>query len=129
MEPTEHPGHGWVDVRDVAAAHIRALESQDAGGQRIIVSGGEWVWQDMSKLMHPMLIISKTNANKAVNAALSLPGSIYKPHADVSGPKGVTTRLIKFDTRKEKRLLGIQFRTLQEHVYDILVDYIKRGWY
>ncbi|KAJ2977227.1 hypothetical protein NQ176_g4494 [Zarea fungicola] len=26
MEPTERPGHGWVDVRDVAAAHIRALE-------------------------------------------------------------------------------------------------------
>lgn len=34
-------GSAWVDVRDVAEAHVRALEREGAGGERIIVSGGE----------------------------------------------------------------------------------------
>jgi nucleoside-diphosphate-sugar epimerase len=36
----------WVDVRDLAEAHIRALEVEDAGGKRFIISGGNFVWQD-----------------------------------------------------------------------------------
>ncbi|KAK0487355.1 D-lactaldehyde dehydrogenase [Armillaria novae-zelandiae] len=42
--PLTTPGHGWVDVRDVATAHIRALEVPNAGGEKIIVSAGSWVW-------------------------------------------------------------------------------------
>ena len=30
----------WVDVRDVALAHVLALEKPDAGGERIIVTAG-----------------------------------------------------------------------------------------
>lgn len=33
-------GSGWVDVRDLAEAHVRALSREEAGGQRIIVSQG-----------------------------------------------------------------------------------------
>lgn len=36
----------FVDVRDVARAHVRALEVEGAGGQRIITSAGEFIWQD-----------------------------------------------------------------------------------
>lgn len=32
----------WVDVRDVADAHVNALERPEAGGQRFIVSAGEF---------------------------------------------------------------------------------------
>jgi nucleoside-diphosphate-sugar epimerase len=34
-------GNTWVDVRDLAEAHVRALEREGAGGERIIVSGGK----------------------------------------------------------------------------------------
>jgi hypothetical protein len=30
----------WVDVRDLALAHVLALQKKDAGGERIIVSAG-----------------------------------------------------------------------------------------
>ena len=30
----------WVDVRDIAMAHVIALEQEEAGGERIIVSAG-----------------------------------------------------------------------------------------
>lgn len=36
----------FVDVRDVARAHVRALEVGKAGGERVIVSAGEFIWQD-----------------------------------------------------------------------------------
>ena len=36
------PGGGaWVDVQDVAEAHVRALEREAAGGERITASAGE----------------------------------------------------------------------------------------
>jgi nucleoside-diphosphate-sugar epimerase len=34
-------GSAWVDVRDVAEAHVRALEREEAGGERITASSGE----------------------------------------------------------------------------------------
>ena len=39
-------GSAWVDVRDLALAHRLALEKGEAGGERIIVSKGPFVWQD-----------------------------------------------------------------------------------
>jgi len=35
----------WVDVRDVATAHVAALEEKVKGNQRFLVSGGEFSWQ------------------------------------------------------------------------------------
>ncbi|EEB90816.1 hypothetical protein MPER_10931, partial [Moniliophthora perniciosa FA553] len=41
------PGDGWVDVRDCAEAHVRALEVPAAGGERIITcAGSPFKWQD-----------------------------------------------------------------------------------
>jgi nucleoside-diphosphate-sugar epimerase len=39
-------GSGWIDVRDVALSVVLALETPAAGGERIIVCAGEYVWQD-----------------------------------------------------------------------------------
>ena len=41
--PKEHLlySESWVDVRDVALAHVLSLEKAAAGGERIIVSAGK----------------------------------------------------------------------------------------
>ena len=39
----------WIDVRDVALAHILSLEKPSAGGQRFIITSGNFVWQDWCK--------------------------------------------------------------------------------
>ncbi|THU85867.1 hypothetical protein K435DRAFT_970519 [Dendrothele bispora CBS 962.96] len=44
--PRVSPSHGWVDIRDVALAHIRSLEIKEAGGERIILCAGPFVFQD-----------------------------------------------------------------------------------
>ncbi|QKX60077.1 uncharacterized protein TRUGW13939_07219 [Talaromyces rugulosus] len=110
LSPATHPGHGWVDVRDVAEAHIKALTTPGAGGERIIVSAGSWVWQDM------------------INAASTLPGSIYKRHPDARF-QGGQSRAITFNTEKADLILGLKFRSMKELAYDILLDFTKRGWY
>jgi nucleoside-diphosphate-sugar epimerase len=47
------PGAAWVDVRDIARAHVLAARSESAGGERIIVSGGSHNWQELSTSSFP----------------------------------------------------------------------------
>jgi hypothetical protein len=39
-------GACWVDVRDLARAHVLSLLKAEAGGERFIVSAGAYVWQE-----------------------------------------------------------------------------------
>lgn len=46
LDSPEHAlagSYSYIDIRDVALAHVAALEKPDAGGQRIIVSNGEHI--------------------------------------------------------------------------------------
>ncbi|KAJ6595803.1 D-lactaldehyde dehydrogenase [Mycena vulgaris] len=107
-DPLNFPGHGWVDVRDVSEAHARALTVPEAGGERIIVCAGSFVWQDS---------IDAANA-------LSPPPALTL----TKGTPGTAHRAITFDTAKEKRILGIEFKTMAESTRDILADFVARGW-
>ncbi|KAK0464594.1 D-lactaldehyde dehydrogenase [Desarmillaria tabescens] len=111
FSPLTTPGHGWIDVRDVATAHVRAMEVPSAGGERIIVSAGSWVWQDWRNRCH-----FKLSPNPCPSRTLP------------RGTPGICQRAITFDTSKEKRILDIKFLTMEETARDILADYERRGW-
>ena len=50
--PVNLPIHiGYVDVRDVALAHIKALENPNSDGERIILSNTELWHKDVSKIL------------------------------------------------------------------------------
>jgi len=36
----------WVDVRDVSQGHVKAIQVEEAGGHRFILTSGNFVWQD-----------------------------------------------------------------------------------
>ncbi|KAH8924701.1 D-lactaldehyde dehydrogenase [Atractiella rhizophila] len=95
------PGHGWVDSRDVAAACVKALEVPEAGGERIIVNAGEFVWQDF------------------VCAANSL-----RPNPNL---QTYLHRLVH-DRTKEKRILAMKYRSMEETVCDMLVQFEREKW-
>lgn len=40
-------GGAWVDVRDVAKAHVLAAKTSAAGGERFLAVGGHYYWQDI----------------------------------------------------------------------------------
>jgi nucleoside-diphosphate-sugar epimerase len=43
------PESNWVDVRDLALAHVLALEKKEAGGERFIANSGPFTFQDVRK--------------------------------------------------------------------------------
>jgi len=47
--------NNFVDVRDVALAHVLALETPEAGGERIIVSSQPFFWHQFST--SPFLVL------------------------------------------------------------------------
>ncbi|KAL3472718.1 NAD(P)-binding protein [Aspergillus californicus] len=107
--PLTSPGHGWVDVRDIATAHIRALAVPDAGGERIIVSAGSWVWQDW------------------VNTVYALPASVCPAFPRASVPEEVRVRYITFDGSKQEKLLGLKLRSMEDSTIGILENYVALG--
>ncbi|KAH6904336.1 D-lactaldehyde dehydrogenase [Coprinopsis sp. MPI-PUGE-AT-0042] len=98
-------GGSWVH------AHILALEKESAGGERIIVSAGQWVWQEW------------------VDAARSLEPSPLPNHDIAPGfPDVQKVYPNEFDTSKAATILGIKWRSKLETTRDILEDFAMHGW-
>ncbi|KAH8826045.1 hypothetical protein DL96DRAFT_1607040 [Flagelloscypha sp. PMI_526] len=99
----------WIDVRDLGVAHTLALEKEEAGGERIIISAGSFTWQDMIDV-----------ANQVNKSGRTLP----------KGTPGAGTKvhLLNYKTDKEASLFGMRKRTIVELVSDTLEDFDKRGW-
>lgn len=55
MPATPNIGFHLADVRDIAALHVRALESPHAVGERFLAAG-EWVWMaDIARILRTEL--------------------------------------------------------------------------
>ena len=106
-------GRDWVDVRDVAAAHVAALERKEAANERILVAADPVANQEF--------------VEAAKRAAVSL------------GIGGVQTGIKNYDpgrvrdfvvhsSEKRERILGIKMTTVDECVGDTLRNFKERGW-
>jgi len=99
---------GWVDVRDVAQAHIRAMRPE-ARGLRIIVS----------------LPLAATYLDLA--QYLAQQGSEferYKLPNRLDGPSGMR---VQYSNERARRVLGMEFRPLRDTVVDMARDMVRRG--
>ncbi|KZS94694.1 NAD(P)-binding protein [Sistotremastrum niveocremeum HHB9708] len=96
----------FVDVRDVAAAHLEALKRAEAGGERFIVGNGPYAWQDV------------------LDALSSFPNI---PRGQPFGGKGITPPTIH-DSSKSKKVLGLKYRPLEESANDTFLSFLNRGW-
>ncbi|OCH88518.1 NAD-P-binding protein [Obba rivulosa] len=102
-------GSCWIDVRDLAEAHVRVLKVPEAGGERIIVSAGPFKWQDW------------------VIATRSITSDV--PAGDESyDPKTVNYGL-DYDTSKAGRILGLEYRSMPESIRAMLEDFKIKGWW
>lgn len=108
-------GFSWVDVRDVSAAHIAAMEKPEAGGRRFIVSG-PFLWLlEVSAILRENLpeIAAKAPARTAPKFMVRLM-SIFDP-----GARAVIHdigRRSDFDTRRAREILGIEARPIEETI-------------
>ncbi|KAG8919992.1 methylglyoxal reductase (NADPH-dependent) gre2 [Tulasnella sp. 417] len=95
----------WVDVRDVALAHVLAAESTAANNQRYLVTAGNYSAQQFSDYIwkyYPERAASR-------NISKGTPGQLYPE-------RGV----YKADNSKSKKDLGLAYRNLETTLKDML---------
>jgi nucleoside-diphosphate-sugar epimerase len=106
-------GSSWIDVRDLGLAHVKAIQKEEAGGERIIVSAGPHVWQywiDAANALKPSPIPSRTLAKGDPEASKN------------------AVHLFQYDTTKAQKIFAMEYRSMQETARDILADFEARGW-
>ena len=110
-------GFSWVDVRDVSAAHIAAMEKPEAGGQRFIASG-PFLWLlEVSKILKEKLpdLASKAPTRKAPKFMVRIM-AIFDP-----GARALIQDIGQrndFDTTRATEVLGITARPVEETIVD-----------
>ncbi|KAM0345097.1 hypothetical protein ACHAPU_006983, partial [Fusarium lateritium] len=90
----------WVDVRVTALAHVRAIEVDEAGGKRFLVSGG-------------------TFSNKEVAAILwrHFPALRHKlPGSEVESGGFPEAGVAKLDTEPSRKILGVDYKSLEDSI-------------
>lgn len=106
-----------VDVRDVAEAHVLALTTPEAAGQRFIASG-EFLWmKDVAAILRDGLGYGTGKVPRRV-----MPDGLVRLIAIFVPPMRALTPIIgrrhSFDGRKAGRLLGLQLRPARDTILD-----------
>lgn len=99
----------WVDVRDVALAHVRAIEVEQAGGKRFFVTAGYFSNKDLVEIVrqsHPELE-PKLPPTDSVS---DLPDNIYE-----------------INNTRSQEVLGLKYRQLKEAVADTVDSLLAVG--
>ncbi|KAL2004427.1 hypothetical protein VTN02DRAFT_38 [Thermoascus thermophilus] len=99
----------WVDVREVALAHVRAIEVPEAGGQRFFVTAGQFTNKQLAE------IIRETYPE--LESKL--------PPKDI--PDDLPANVYGFDNTKSIEVLGIKYRSLKDSVVDTVKSLLAVG--
>ncbi|XZF15419.1 SDR family oxidoreductase [Chitinophagaceae bacterium MMS25-I14] len=107
---------GFVDVRDVADLHLRAMTHPAANGERFIATAGESVWLvEIARILkeHLGAAASKVNIKELPNAALRI-AALADPNVRAMIP--LLGKLMNVTSAKAIRMLDWSPRPLEEAV-------------
>lgn len=122
---------GFVDVRDVAAAHVRAMDTPTASG-RYICAGEAASMRTVVGLLrkHGWAVGYKLPSigldNPAGDVIVRL-GSYLQPSGVGSYLRTHVGRVPRYDTSKIRRELGMTFRPLAETIAETMTDLQRWG--
>lgn len=108
----ENPPAGsylWADVRDVAFAHVRAIEVPEAGRQRFLVVSGYFTNRMIADIIRESYP-EKKSILSLEDVADDLPAEVYG-----------------YDNKKSTEILGLQYRTLKETINDTVKSLLEIG--
>ncbi len=92
----------WVDVRDVALAHVKAIELSAAANKRFFVTAGYFSNREIVDIVRD-----------------AFPDLAEKlPSEDVKGGDYPEEGIYKYDNSRSVEVLGLQYRSLKESVVD-----------
>lgn len=89
----------WVDVRDVALAHIRAIETPEAGGQRFLLVGGHF-------------------SNKAIADAIVSTHPQHAPKLPAHMIDDTPANVYGYNGTKAETILGLRPRPFHDSIRD-----------
>ncbi len=122
---------GFVDVRDVAAAHVRAMENPSAQG-RYLTAGDTISMRAVVELLDRSGF-GKGNKLPRLGMDCAL-GDFAVRLSSYMQPKGVGSylrthvgRVPRYDNSKVRRELGLAFRPVEESILDTLQDLARHG--
>ncbi|RDL38294.1 putative NADPH-dependent methylglyoxal reductase GRP2 [Venustampulla echinocandica] len=104
----------WTDVRDLALAHVRALERPEAANKRFFVTAGYFSNRVLANII-------RKNYPKLAD---KLPGD------SVQGgdyPEGGQASVYKTDNSRTREVLGIEFRSLESSIVDLVKSLLEVG--
>ena len=119
-------------MRDLARAHVLALTVPEAGDERLIIRGGSYVWQQFGEYSFEDMRettwtqISHDRIFRAVDAARRYAEQIPPGNPSYSIEDAVF--LSRYSADKSKKVLGLEYRRLEEMTKDIVDDLRSRGW-
>ncbi|KAF3766610.1 NAD(P)-binding protein [Cryphonectria parasitica EP155] len=103
------PVYLFCDVRDVAAAHVRALSTPGAGGQRFLVVSGYFSNKRIADLIR-RLYPGMASQMPPIDVADDMPHDVYG-----------------FDNTKSYKILGMEYRDLETCVGDSVRSFLEVG--
>ena len=95
----------WVDVRDMALAHVRAIEVPEAAGKRFLAAAGSYSNGEMAAIIKDRFSELKGQ----------FPDQIEVPR---------NAQSFVIDHTPAKQILGIQFKDLEDCVVDTVKSLI-----
>ncbi|OAP59771.1 hypothetical protein AYL99_04773 [Fonsecaea erecta] len=98
----------WVDVRDVALAHVKALEIPEAGGKRFFCTAGLYSNADIAQIIK----------HRFPELASKLPDKIESD---------MPQDIYQYDNSRSKEVLGLKYRSLEESVVDTVKSLLQLG--
>lgn len=111
LEPTGF--YSWVGVRDVALAHVRALEMPEAAGKRFFLIAGYHSNKEIVEIIKSM----------SHELAVRLPADLDKFEVDIPGPG----ERYGFDNKQSREVLGIEYASLQTTIKETVDSFVKLG--
>lgn len=93
----------WVDVRDLALAHVLSIEKPEAAGQRFLISPGQYTNKEIAEIIHQEF----PELQDGLPTGDALKGGDFPPGG-----------WYNWDTTKSKDVLGMTYRPLKECIVD-----------
>ncbi|KAB8254113.1 hypothetical protein BDV32DRAFT_157328 [Aspergillus pseudonomiae] len=114
MSPMSKPSHSmpetsvwaWVDVRDVAEAHLKAFEVPEAGGQRFLVSEGRYSYQRIADILRDRV-------------------AEVRDRVPLGKPQSGLHDVYDIDASKSENVLGLRYRPLEDSIVDAAKSLLK----
>jgi len=121
-------GWGFVDVRDVAAAHVLVIQKKEAAGRYVCANRTMWMKEvcELLRNRYPNYPIPKFDLACSFGNVAVLLGSYFEKGGTGSYIRTNLGKFPQFDHSKIMNL-GLEFRDLNQTIFDTCDDLIGKG--